>query len=433
MTLLEQPSKQKFFSQLDSHFHEVMGQAPSLSKPVRQKAWDHFVKLGLPLKKWEAFQYFPLSLFYDEVFKKPVKVLAGAETFPVSEYKGTNLVFLNGEFSKELSDTSSLPKQVVVLPLADAYQTYGSFLHSRLDKTLKTERNPFVSLNLALETKGVFIFVPPKTTIDGPIHFMHIISSERKEMFSPRVQIFVGKGSHVKWISTTQCLNETGYWLNGVMDVALEEGSSFEATGLIDSKEKGWHFDSFRATLKRDSRLELLGFTSGGRAVRQDLHVQLQGENAAAKLQGVSLLKDQSQAHTHVFMGHESPHTQSSQLFKSILNDNAKSSFEGKIFVEKEAQKTEAYQSNHNLLLGHHAIAYSKPNLEIFADDVKASHGATISKLKEDQLFYLKTRGLSNDAAKELLILAFSQEITNQVPYPFIKKQMQNKTKEFLQ
>lgn len=433
MTLLEQPSKQKFFSQLDAHFQEVMQQAPSLSKPARQKAWDHFVKLGLPHKKWEAFQYFPLTLFYDEVFKKPIRTVGLAANLPVSEYKGSLLVFLNGEFSKELSDTSALPKQVVILPLADAYQTYGSFLHSRLDKTLKIESNPFASLNLALETQGLFLFVPPKITMDVPIHCMHVITSERKEMFSPRIQVFVGNSSHVKWITTTHCLGETGYWLNGVIDVALEEGSSFELTGLIHSEEKAWHFDSVRATLKKDSRFELLEFASGGRALRQDLRVQLQGENATAKLQGVSLLKDQSQVHTNVFMGHESPHTHSSQLFKSILNDNAKSSFEGKIFVEKEAQKTEAYQSNHNLLLGHHAIAYSKPNLEIFADDVKASHGATISKLKEDQLFYLKTRGLSNDAAKELLILAFSQEITEQVPYPVIKKQMQNNTKQFLQ
>lgn len=433
MTLLEQPSKQKFLSQLNAHYEEVMQQVPSLSKPVRQKAWNHFIKSGLPHKKWEAFQYFPLTLFYDEVFKKPIRTSTPIEGCPASEYKGSTLVFLNGEFSKELSDMRALPKQVVILPLVDAYQTYGSFLHSRLDKTLKTESNPFASLNLALETKGLFLFVPPKITIDAPIHCMHVISSERKELFSPRIQLFVGGGSHLKWISTVHCLSGTGYWFNGVMDAALEEGSSLELTNLINSEEKAWHFDSLRATLKRDSRFELLSFGTGGRSVRQDFQLQLQGENAAAKLQGVALLNDQSQAHTHVFMGHEAPHTHSSQLFKSILDGNAKSSFEGKIFVQKEAQKTEAYQSNHNLLLGPHAIAYSKPNLEIFADDVKASHGATISKLKEDQLFYLKTRGLSNDAAKELLILAFSQEITNQVLHPSIKKQMQLKTREFLQ
>jgi Fe-S cluster assembly protein SufD len=157
----------------------------------------------------------------------------------------------------------------------------------------------------------------------------------------------------------------------------------------------------------------------------------LQGEHATAKLQGVTLVKDQRQTHTHVFMGHEAPHTHSSQLFKTILNGSAKSSFEGKIFVCKEAQKTEAYQSNHNLLLGQSALAYSKPNLEIFADDVKASHGATISKLKESEMFYLKTRGLSQEMAKKLLLFAFSQEIISQVPYPHLRAAMEAQAEVF--
>ena len=433
MTLVDQTIHQKFFAQLSAHFQEVMHAAPSLSKPMRQKAWDHFAGLGLPLKKWEAFGYFPLSLFYEEIFKKPVRSSLPKGHLPPFEKKGSTLVFINGEFSKELSDISALQGQLVIMPLSDAYQTYGSFLHGRLDKTLKSETNPFASLNLALETKGLFVFVPPKIKVETPIHLVHYLSSERKELFSPRIQLFIGKGSEMKCITSTHDLNETGYWINGLLDIALEEGSCLEMTSLLNVNEKGWHFDSVRATHKKNSRLDLLNFISGGGIARQDFRIQLQGENAEAKLQGASLVKDHSQAHTHVFMGHESPHTHSSQLFKTILDGNAKSSFEGKIYVHKEAQKTEAYQSNHNLLLGHHAIAYSKPNLEIFADDVKASHGATIAKLKKDELFYLKTRGLSQEMAKELLILAFSQEITSQVAEPFIREQMQMKTREFLQ
>lgn len=430
--MLELSSKEKFLSQLESQFHEIMQQAPTLSRPARQKAWDQFLKLGLPHKKQEAFQYFPLSTFYEEIFKKPSHSSIAPGDFS-SEFKGTQLVFINGEFSKELSDIHALPKQVVILPLADAYQTYGSFLHGRIEKALKIEANPFVCLNLAFETKGLFLFVPPNIHVETPIHCIHLISTEKNELFSPRIQLFLGSGSRIQWISTTKSLNDCASFSNSVMDCALEEGSQLELTHLTTLEDKNWHFESLRATLKKESRLQSVHFHQGGRSLRQDFHIQLQGERAEAKLQGAALLNDQRQAHTYVLMKHDAPHTRSSQLFKTILDGNAKSSFEGKIFVCKEAQKTEAFQSNHNLLLGQHAIAYSKPNLEIFADDVKASHGATISKLKEKELFYLKTRGLTEDMAKRLLLLAFSQEIVQQVIYPSIRHQMLAQTEAFLE
>ncbi|HSX03961.1 MAG TPA: Fe-S cluster assembly protein SufD [Rhabdochlamydiaceae bacterium] len=420
-------SKEEFLLQLQMHFQEIMQQAPSLSKPARKKAWDHFLNLGLPHKKQEAFQYFPLLSFYEETFKKP-----SYASLPENFSAGAQLVFVNGEFSKELSDLRALPKQLVILPLADAYQTYGSFLHGRLEKTLKSETNPFACLNLAFETKGLFVFVPPKVHVETPIHCIHLIATEKKELFSPRVQLFIGQGSHVKWISTTQTLNDSGSFSNSVMDCSLEEGSQLELTNLTTLGNNTWHFDSLRATLKKESHLQAICFNQGGKSLRQDFHIQLQGEYAEAKLKGAALLKEQRQTHTHVYMGHLAPHTHSSQLFKTILDETARSSFEGKIYVCKEAQKTEAYQSNHNLLLGEHAMAYSKPNLEIFADDVKASHGATISKLKEDDLFYLKTRGLSQEMAKKLLISAFSQEIVQGVTFLPIAKEMKAQTEAFL-
>lgn len=428
MVALDESTKQLFFSNLEAYFKEEMERAPHLSKPLRQRAWDHFLKLGLPDKKEEAFQYFPLSLFYEESFKKQLVPPIARELIA----KEMTFVFVDGEFSKELSDLRAAPKQLIALPLADGYQTYGSFLHSRLEKSLKVEKNPFASLNLALETKGLFLFVPPKTQIEAPIHCIQLFSGEKKGLYSPRIQLFIGSGSQLSWISTIHSLGDGGYWSNGVMDIALEEGSHFDLTTHLNIGDKAWHFNSYRATLKRDSSLVSTQFGMGGRGVRDDYQIFLQGENCEAKLKGISLLHGQRQAHTHVLMGHQAPHTRSSQLFKSVVDDAGKSSFQGKIFVEKEAQKTEAYQSNHNLLLGGHAIAYSKPNLEIFADDVKASHGSTISKLKELELFYLKTRGLSSETAKRLLILAFSQEVINTISDPLIRQKMERQTEEFL-
>ncbi len=429
--MLAPSTKESFLLQLERHFEESLPHFPSLSKPVRQKAWDRFLQLGLPQKKQEAFQYFPLAQFYEESFKKSSHGSVTPGDFS-SECKGSLLVFVNGEFSKELSDTRALPKQIVILPLADAYQTYGSFLHARLEKSLKQEMNPFACLNLAFETKGLFLFVPPKIQLTTPIHCIHLISTEEQEFVSPRIQLFLGHESEVHWISTTQSLNGSSCFSNSVIDCALEEKSCLNFTSITTLQDQTWHFDSLRATLKKQSQLQTVHFNQGGRALRQDFSIQLQGEEAEAKLRGLSLLKEQRQTHTHVLMKHEAPHTHSSQLFKNILENSARSSFEGKIFVCQEAQKTEAYQSNHNLLLGAHALAYSKPNLEIFADDVKASHGATISKLKENQLFYLKTRGLSSEISKKLLIFAFGQEIIQEVVYPSFTQQLQEQTEAFI-
>ncbi len=425
--MLELSSKESFLLQLEEQFRERMQQAPSLSKPVRQRAWDHFLKLGLPHKKQESFQYFPLSSLYEEDFKQS----ASNATF-LENTEGCQIVFVNGEFSKELSNTRALPKSVVVLSLEDAYQTYGSFLHGRLEKTLKAETNSFASLNLAFAKKGLFLFVPPEVQVDIPLHCIHLISAEKKELFSPRIQLFLGRRAHLDCIFTTKSCHDNGCFSNGVIDCALEEGSQLQLTNHSDVSERTWHFDFLRATLKKESCLQTISFCQGGKATRQDFHIQLQGERAEAKLQGISLVKEKKQAHTHVLMRHEACHTHSSQLFKTILDGASRASFEGKIYVCKEAQKTEAYQSNHNLLLGQHALAYSKPNLEIFADDVKASHGATISKLKESELFYLKTRGLNTDTAKKLLVLAFGQEIIQKVAIPFIRQEMQRQIEAFL-
>ncbi len=169
-----------------------------------------------------------------------------------------------------------------------------------------------------------------------------------------------------------------------------------------------------------------MSVTTGAETVRQDYHATLSGEAADATLQGIWMLKDRREAHTHVVMHHEAPHCRSMQLFKGVLDERSKSSFEGKIYVQKEAQKTEAYQLNKHLLLGERVIANSKPNLEIFADDVKASHGATMTQVDESELFYLKARGISEKAAKALLIHGFCQEMIEKIPQSFVRKKMQD-------
>jgi Fe-S cluster assembly protein SufD len=202
------------------------------------------------------------------------------------------------------------------------------------------------------------------------------------------------------------------------LDAALEEGAFFSH---LEISKANMLLSDFKATLKTKATLKHLALTNRGYLTRNRLRIALLGEGADALLQGLWNLGESHQCHTHAHIEHAAPSCHSLQKFKGVLQGQAQSSFEGKIYVHPEAQKTEAYQLNHNLLLSEGAAAHAKPNLEIFADDVKASHGATMSEVDGEQLFYLQSRGLTKESARALLVRGFIQEILDPIPYPSVR------------
>ena len=213
-------------------------------------------------------------------------------------------------------------------------------------------------------------------------------------------------------------------------DLSIDEDSHVQyIQSAFDISQDSWYFDACSASLKRNSTFKTVMATAGSTSVRHDYRISLTGENAEAKLNGIWMLSDNNESHTHVLMRHQAPYCRSMQFFKGAIDDVSRSSFEGKIFVEQIAQKTEAFQLNNNLILSDHAIANSKPNLEIFADDVKASHGATVGQLDAEQLFYLKTRGYSEQAAKNLLVYGFCKEVIDLIPIPSLQQKITEKAK----
>lgn len=365
-------------------------------KRVRAKAWDHFLELGLPAKGNEVFRKVKLKRLLEQKF-----CLA-------DEGKGEKrdaLVFVNGVFQKELSQ---MPEGIIVLPLDEAMGTYGSFL----TKGLKEETDPFAALNAALHEKGLFVYVPPKMAAE-----LKVVSFVEAEgaMVNPRLQLFAGQGAEVSLTWETEAKGE-GFFLNQVIDCHLEEQarvSLFQKEGAID---EAFAFSAVRAHQKRSSHFLAVMETKGSKTVRHDYRVVLAGEGAEADLKGVWRLHEKREAHVNVLIDHQAPNCRSLQLFKGALGDFSRSSFEGKIVVRQAAQKTDAFQLNNNLLLSDHAHADSKPNLEVFADDVKASHGATVGQLDQEELFYLNTRGFSKEQAQALLIESYCREITDLLP-----------------
>ncbi len=407
-------------------------------KAFRLKAWDHFLELGLPEQKGN-FQYVPLSKLYETEWSlnglQPMLSRDELLHFVLPECQRSYIVLVNGVLRLDLSDVRSIPRSVTMLSLKDAAHSYGAFLQARFAKMLKEEIDPFVILNAALH-QGAFIMIPSKLKIEAPLQCLEIITtSEKPKIIASRVHVVMGADSEVTLITTASCPkdHENSYWSHSVLDIALEEGAKLQLASSKQHSDRSFIFDAMRTTLKRNSEISSIAIHASGQIVRDDYHISLSGPLAKANIKSLTLLDQSRQTHTHINMHHLAESCESMQLVKSALSDVSKASFEGKIFVAKEAQKTAAYQLNNNLLLGEYASAMSKPNLEIFADDVKASHGATVSQLNPEQLFYLKTRGLDEMSARGLLVGGFCKEIASQLFLDSLRIEVFQKIEEFTQ
>jgi Fe-S cluster assembly protein SufD len=349
----------------------------------RKKGWDRFVEIGLPKAKQEAFQYLTKKL----VFPKP----AGRKPILMQAVEG--IVFVDGYFEETVSQ---VPNPLICLPLENAIRSYGLFLQNRYAQLMKHETDPFAVLNGAFQGRGVFLYVPPKCK--AALELVQVYTCD--EMATSRLHIYLGRGAQLSLKQNSQ--GKSGL-SNSAIDFVLDGGAELT---FIDEAEGD--FQALRATLKRDSKMKAVLL---GKKLRTSIKTELAEENSEAEIYGLARLDRDGEFHVHAQMEHAAAHTRSRQHFKSVVNDKSRYSFEGKIHVHPIAQKTEAYQLNNNLILSDEASANAKPNLEVFADDVKASHGATFGQLDIEALFYLRSRGLSLEQAREWLIGGFCKEI----------------------
>ncbi len=348
--------------------------------PWKKGVWSAIEQLGLPTKKWDIFRYNSLVQLNQESFK-----LARANDIKLSGAVG-----------------------IIALPLNSAMRSHGALLLKGFKKSLEEEKNPYVLLNTAFADSGLFLYIPPGRTIEME---WTLPSLEEGAMHTPKVEIFLGKGAHLS-VNYTQ-KGRGHYFYNQHLQLSLDEGATASIHEHLEHSSDGFAMHTIRARLKKEAFFKMLTCSKGARLERHDIQVGLEGERSKVELKGLSLSAFRDEVHHYVDVKHTAPNCQSNQHYKTVLMGRARSSFEGKIFVEKEAQQTEAYQLNNNLLLSPKAQAMSKPNLEILADDVKASHGATVARPKEEDLFYLQTRGLSRQEAEWHLVRGFCTELVH--------------------
>lgn len=353
--------------------------ASDLLIAVRQKYWDRFQTMGLPVFRHEDF-------FYVQKRFDALPSLAKEEEGPV---KG-DITFINGYLQPR-----SLAAPMVCLPLEQAMRSYGLFLQTRLMKWVELETDPFAVLNGAFQGRGAFLYVPPKCK--AALHITSIYLDD--QMASPRLHLYLGRGAE---LTISYSSEGKGGFSNALFDFVLDANAKLK---WIDRAEG--EMQAIRATLKQDSQIKMVLL---GKHLRTSARVQLTESNAEAELYGLADL-EAGESHIHASMEHKAPNTRARQHVKSILKGKARFSFEGKIAVDPVAQKTESYQLAQSLILSEEAANFAKPNLEIFADDVKASHGATVGQLDEEQIFYLRSRGLKLQEAREWLIEGFRKEI----------------------
>ncbi len=376
--------------------------APEGIRPFSDQSWERLIKLGLPSRSHPAFRFVPLRELYSRRFT--------LQSAGVVTEGSAHLVFVDGHFSKALS---ALPSSLVLLSLQEALLSQGGFLHRAMKRSSQEENDPFALLNLSVAQEGAFLYVPPGVTLEMPLQLCSMITGATAQLVAPRLHLVLGKGSRLSCQIDVQAAHpDVMHLMVPSWDLWLEEGAELH---LEHRGSVAFSMESLYATVRRGAKLSSVHCQKGALLSRQSYHIDLKEEGAEVELSGLSRLEGGEASHTHVHIAHLAPHTRSMQRFKGVLGGRSRSSFSGKIFVDPIAQKTEAYQLNQTLLLSPHAQVVSEPNLEIGADDVKASHGSTITALDEKQLFYFNARGIDRKEATEMLIEGFCQEILDKL------------------
>ena len=418
-TLVESSAESGF---LDLHKKLLEQGRPALEE-LQEAALNRFELLGFPHSKHEMYTFVNTKELVATSFSLPDGVASVSEDFVAGhiypDCERQCLVFVDGVFDRGLSRFEGVSTNLV--PLSEAYQELKNYLSDMAEN----ENDVFASLSTAFCGEGLVFKVDDNTQISGTVQVLFVSTgrSAGPVMHAPRLVWQLGKLSEVKVIEKFVG-TEGGYFINSVQDWLLAEGAGVSFTQVQADSFESWHFSKIRVHLNRNARFYSSNASSGTQLARHHYEIWLKEEGSELRLNGVSVLDDKEQVHNFIRIHHEAPQCISHQHFKNVVNGHARSSFDGTVIVNPGAQLTSSGQLINNLMLSDDCHANNKPNLMIFADDVKCTHGVTIGQIDEDQWFYLQTRGLSAKAAKELLTRSFAQSIIQTIEFPEVVEEL---------
>jgi len=399
--------------------------APELLQNLRERGRDSFLALGLPNRRQEEWRFTRLDGIGEKIFEPPDVVAASIDISPWRVNDAYLLVFVDGIFSPDVSEVSGLPDGVVVSNLELATASESNVVSENLGGLAGLEGHPFAALNTAIVADGAFIHLPAGMELERPIQLVFVSGSEgRSTISAPRILVVAEPRSRATVVE--QHLGDGGASLScPVSEIVLAEGATLDHIAVQEEEISANHLAVRQIRLAAASRYSAQAVSLGGALARTDIGVILDGEGAVASLDGLCLVGGDQQANTHLTVQHKRPHCNSHQLYKGILAGSSRAVFTGRIIVDQDAQKTDATQSNRNLLLSDGATVHSNPQLEIFADDVRCTHGSTVGRLDEEAVFYLRSRGIARDQAIRLLTLAFAGEVLERLPVEALRERLE--------
>jgi Fe-S cluster assembly protein SufD len=403
---------------------EIQAKQPAWVFPLRKSGIARFAELGFPTthdEDWRFTNVAPIArLPFKPVFQAAQNGLnrEAIARFTFGCLPARRLVFVNGHYLADLSAPGPQEPGVVVRSLAEALTAEPALMEKHLARYAPGEDNPFAALNTAFFQDGAFVHVSAGQVVEMPIHLLFISTAkEAGATASPRNLILADKSSQVTVFETYVSTADAPYFTNAVTELVVGEGAVVEHVKVQDESPEAYHLAAIHAHLGRGCNLVAHSVATGARLSRNNIRTTLAGEGVECVLNGLYLTHGEQLADHHMVVDHAQPHCNSHEYYNGILDGRSKGVFHGRILVRQPAQKTDAKQTNKNLLLSEAATVDTKPQLEIYADDVKCTHGATVGQLNEESVFYLRTRGIGADTARRMLIHAFAGEIVERIRY----------------
>ena len=406
--------------------------APAWLGIKRREAMAAFQRLGFPTVRDEEWKYTDITpvanLAATPIFRPELNGHAPQSLpthLPFNEIAGHKLVFVNGHYSEALSKIGELPAGAILKPMSRALTENAETVEAHFGKHLDAQGETFAALNTAFAQDGAFVHLADNVQIEETIRLVFLATSEGETVTHPRNLIVLGRSAQAHVLETYASTSDNVYFCNAVTEVETDQGARLEHIKVQLESPKAFHIATLQIQSARDVVASSHCLNFGGRIVRNNANAVLADEGGEVTLNGLVLGRDSQHIDNHTSMDHAKPHCDSHENYAHVLDDQSVGVFNGKIFVREDAQKTDAKQSNRTLLLSRDAQIDAKPQLEIFADDVKCTHGATIGQLDDEALFYLRARGVPEREARKILIRAFAAEVFESIAHEDVREALE--------
>lgn len=424
-TVAQEPipaEKARYLAAFDAFERNGGSRSPEWIRSVRKSAIEQFARLRFPTTRDEEWKYTKVSpitkLPFEPVFECPLResIAQDLDRFIFGQKHWNRLVFVNGHCHRELSSTLTLPEGVTLANLSETIGSESEVVTQHLARHARYDQNIFTALNTAFIRDGAYLHVPPGSVVEEPVLLIFISTSGEPCVISqPRNLFVLDADSKATVVEHYVSLGEDQYFTNVITEAVVGDGATLNHYKVQRESVNAYHISTVRVRQGKGSAYSSCAVEIGSEIARNNLDVLLDDEGCTSTLNGLYTVSGRQHVDNYIMVDHAKPHATSRQLFKGILDGNSRAVFNGKVLVRRDAQHTDAQQTNRNLVLSEGAEVDTMPQLEIYADDVKCSHGDTVGQLEEDAIFYFRSRGLSLESARRLLTYGFATEVINTI------------------